>query len=256
MTSHGSRCARRTLPACRSVASSTSLGEGRGSSSKRRRPVLYQPGIGPSGRVRDRLVRPVSRHGSERAEGVRRCGRAPETAEQPGDDDILFRLGQLAERRSRFAALQQHRVEVLIGFEQAHGRVTIPEAQRLDLVLAFHVRHPELEDRAGSVAAHGGRDPRAAHLVAVEWGSQRQRPPVLQLADGVGSCSSQARRSGVPRHVAASRSGMISVTYHVLLSMVRTMVGGDFADIFCDWLYLGCIISDLHVPLLWSDHLI
>jgi argininosuccinate synthase len=76
-------------------------------------------------------------------------------------------------------------VEVVIGFEQAHGWITIPEAQCLDLVLPFHMRHSEFEDGAGPACAHGGRYPSAAHLGAVEWGSERQRPLVLQLADGV-----------------------------------------------------------------------
>ena len=66
---------------------------------------------------------------------------APETAEQPGNDHILFRLREVAERRAGFASLQQHRVEGGIGVKQADGRIAIPEAQSLDLVDAFQVRH-------------------------------------------------------------------------------------------------------------------
>jgi hypothetical protein len=45
---------------------------------------------------------------------------APETTEEPCDKDILFRLWQMAQHRSRFATLKQHRIEIVIGFEQAY----------------------------------------------------------------------------------------------------------------------------------------
>jgi len=116
----------------------------------------------------------MSRHCSERAEGMRHGWQAPETAQEPSQDDILFRLRQTPEHRSRFAPLKQHRVEGIIRFEQTYRWVTIPKAECVDLVLPFHMRHPELEDGAGSITAHGRRDPRAAHLIAVKWGSKHQ----------------------------------------------------------------------------------
>src|SRR5216684_5440420 len=124
----------------------------------------------------------MSGHRGKRTEWMWCRWLAPEPAEQAGDDDILFELWQLAERRARFAPLQQHRVEVGIEFEQPHGRVTIPEAEGLELVRRFHMRHTEFQHGASAVATHGGRHPRAAPIAAVEGGPQRQGPPVLQLA--------------------------------------------------------------------------
>ena len=105
---------------------------------------------------------------------MRCCGPSPQTAEQAGKDDILFRLWQLAERMTRFAPLQQHGVEIGVGFEQPHYRVAIPEPQPVELVSRFHVGHSEFEDSAGAVATRGRRHPRARPIAALEGDSQRQ----------------------------------------------------------------------------------
>src|SRR4029079_8480445 len=50
----------------------------------------------------------------------------------------------------------------------------------------LHVRHAELEHRAGAVASDGWSDPGATDLVVGEWRIQRQRPSALKFADGGG----------------------------------------------------------------------
>src|SRR4051794_13620642 len=99
---------------------------------------LDQPCVSPSGSVRLRLARPLSRHQSVRTEGVGLRWHAPEPAEQPGDNDILVRLWQTAEWRSRLAALKQHRVEIVVRCQELHHWIAVPEAECLDLVLRFH----------------------------------------------------------------------------------------------------------------------
>jgi hypothetical protein len=76
---------------------------------------------------------------------VRRHGRPPQAPQHLSDDDILLELRQRTERRPRLAALQEHRPEGVISFEHSRRRVTIPEAQSVDLVLALHVRQSELQ---------------------------------------------------------------------------------------------------------------
>jgi hypothetical protein len=81
---------------------------------------------------------------------------------------ILFGLRQVPECDTRLARLQKHRIEIGIGIEQAYRGVTIPETQPLQFVRSFHMRHAELEHGAGTIAAHGRRDPRAAYFAAVK----------------------------------------------------------------------------------------
>ena len=72
ITSHGFRSERRTFPACRSVANSTSFMRAvRGNSSKRQT-VTDQPGVGPTSHIGQRLPAPTLRHGRQRSKGVQR----------------------------------------------------------------------------------------------------------------------------------------------------------------------------------------
>jgi hypothetical protein len=113
----------------------------------------------------------MSSHFSQRTKGVWFHWFAPETAEKPSDDNILFRLSQLMKRCSRLTSLKQQCIEVFIRIEQVHCWVTSPEPQGLNFVLPLHVWHAELENGRGSVATHRGCDPSATH-VTVEWHAQ------------------------------------------------------------------------------------
>jgi hypothetical protein len=141
-----------------------------------------QTGVTPSVSRADRFLCPMRGHCGERTEGMRRHWGAPETTKQPGDDDILVGFRQIPERRPRFATFQQQRIDVRVRLEQAHGRVTIPEAQPLELVCRFHVRHSKLEHDGRAVAADRGRDPPRTCL-AIPRRSERERPPALQFPD-------------------------------------------------------------------------
>src|SRR4029434_3018473 len=138
---------------------------------------LDEPSIRPLMHSRNGLVCPILRHRREWTEGMRRRWPAPNAAEQPGYDDILFALWQFTECAPRLTLLQQHGVKIDIGFEQAHRRVTVPEAQCLDLVCPFKMGHAEFKYGAGAVSASDRRYPGAAHVTAVERGSHRERPP-------------------------------------------------------------------------------
>ena len=72
---------------------------------------------------------------------------------------VLLGLWQLAQRCPRFATFQQQRVELGVGVEHTHGRLTIPKTESRDLVRAFQMRHTELEYGARPVTAHDRCDP-------------------------------------------------------------------------------------------------
>ena len=90
----------------------------------------------------------------------------PHQAEEIGDDDIRFFIGQLAKRGARLAAFEHYRMETGVGLEEPDGGAAVPESETVDLVLGFHVWHAELQHSACAVAADRRRNPRAGGMVA------------------------------------------------------------------------------------------
>jgi hypothetical protein len=109
--------------------------------------------------------------------------RSPEPIEQPPDHQILFGFRQRTQCRPRLATLQKHGVEAVVGFQEPHGWVSVPETQTLDLVRALHVRHAKLQYRGHAVLTHRRRNPGAAHFCAVERRPERYRPATLQISE-------------------------------------------------------------------------
>ena len=84
---------------------------------------------------------------SWRAAGRRAAHRWPPHArEEPRDNAILLALGLASQPGPRLAPFEQHRPELIVGLEQPHDGVAVPEPQALNLVLALHVRHAELQN--------------------------------------------------------------------------------------------------------------
>ena len=73
---------------------------------------------------------------------------------------------------------------LIVGLKDSHRRVSVPEAQPLEFVLAFHVRHGELQYRGGPVRERHRRYPRATQLLVVERRAERQRPSAFQVSQG------------------------------------------------------------------------
>jgi hypothetical protein len=110
--------------------------------------VFDKNGIGPSRGRCSGLPCPIDRHRSKWSEGVRCRWPTPQTTEQSRNDDILLKRRQTAKCCTGFAPLKEHGIESGIRVEQAHGWVTIPEAETLQFVRPFHVRDAEFEDSA------------------------------------------------------------------------------------------------------------
>ena len=94
ITSHGSRLAASTLPACRSVHSSVSWVALDGQLAKEGHTVARQAAIevsGPPGFLVE-LRRPQIAEGLKRPEGAIGRWLPPESLQQAGDDQILIRL--------------------------------------------------------------------------------------------------------------------------------------------------------------------
>ena len=113
---------------------------------------------------------------------------------------ILLGLRQRAQQRPRLAALEEHGAEIVVGVEEPDRGITIPEPQALDLLLALHVRHAELQHCGRPGRQRHRCDPRATRLVALEWDSERQGPSLFQGAEGIGEPSEPG---GALREVAA-----------------------------------------------------
>ena len=141
--------------------------------------------VGPLLGLDQRFVAPIRSHVRERPERVRRGWRAPEPTEKLRDHEILLGFWDRAQNRTRHAALKQHGAKVVVRFKQLHGRISVPEAQAMDLVLTFHVRHPELQDCGAPVGPQSWGHPCATHLFTIERRAKRERPPVLQIAQSV-----------------------------------------------------------------------
>ena len=81
----------------------------------------------------------------------------------------------------------------VVAVEKSHGRVAIPEAERMDFVHSFHVRHGELQYRSSAVREQDGRYARATNFGSVEWRIDRQRPSALQVSQRAGQSVEPSR---------------------------------------------------------------
>ena len=124
--------------------------------------------------------------------GCRR--RAPKATEKPSDYQILFGFRQRAQRCPWLRAFQQHCAQLVVGVQEPYRWISIPEAQPLDFVFRFEVRHAELQYGGGSVRTRHRRHPRASRLLVGP--AENQRPSVLDVSYGVGQSAEPCRALG------------------------------------------------------------
>lgn len=72
---------------------------------------------------------------------------------------------------------------LFICFEQVDGRIAIKKPKCCYLVFRFHVRNTDFENSMSAVCSRGRSNPRAAHILAVEWRPGSDRPSGCQLID-------------------------------------------------------------------------
>src|SRR3569833_2781152 len=84
------------------------------------------------------------------------------------------------------ATLQKHRSKLIGGLEQSHSWIAVPEAQSLDLVIRFNVRHTDLEYSKPAARECNRRYPRTGHAFVDEGGTHFQRPSTLQVPYSAG----------------------------------------------------------------------
>src|SRR5580698_1068831 len=104
------------------------------------------------------LFAPVGGKRGEWAERARLCSLTRETREKSRDDLVLLGERQFAERGSGVAAFEEHRIECGVGFQELNGGMAGPDAEAVDFVSRFEVRHADFEDGGGTVRALCGRD--------------------------------------------------------------------------------------------------
>jgi hypothetical protein len=124
---------------------------------------------------------------------MRHDGWPPHATEKPRDYAILLERRHAPERRSWLTPLEQQRTAAIICFKEPHGRITIPEPKARNLVLALHVRHGDLQHGVRPAGEHHRRHPGAAHLVAVEWNAEPERPSSFQIAYDIRKSSEPCR---------------------------------------------------------------
>src|ERR1017187_6297630 len=105
---------------------------------------------------------------------VRCRWRPPEPTKNSGNHHVLIGLRQFAQRRSWFTTLQEHSTSTIIRKKYSYRRVPVPEAQPLQFMLRFHMRHRDLQYRRRPVDEPCGCDPRATDIFGVEGGFQHQ----------------------------------------------------------------------------------
>ena len=139
---------------------------------------LVEQAAGPRGRgrrsARGRLLgeasRPARARSSRRAAGTgaARPARRHSRRRRPA---ITTSCSGSGSSRSAVPGSQRSRsiaFALAVELEQPHGRIAVPEAEAVALVLALHVRHPELQHRPRPVGARDRRDPGGAHLDPVD----------------------------------------------------------------------------------------
>lgn len=119
----------------------------------------------------------------------------PQTAQQPGDDEVLLGFGKSLQGRARPAPLQEqgdgHGVDFGHGV-QHYGAIAGPDPQTVGLVLGLRVAPKHLYHQILTVAGHWGHPRRLPP--GLERFSDADRPVRLQIPD----------RGGQPREPALS----------------------------------------------------
>ena len=142
---------------------------------------------------------------------------APEAAQQPCNHQILLGLREGTQPRSRLATFQEHGPKLIVGLEESHRRISVPEPQPMDFVLAFQMRHANLQYRGGPVRERHRRYPRATYLFVIERRTKRQRPSPRQISQGVRQPVEPCR--ALRRHAAVSREPLRNI--HWLRSLAH-----------------------------------
>jgi hypothetical protein len=103
--------------------------------------------------------------------------------------------------RSELAALKEHGFEVVVSFEKANSRITIPEAQTRNFVLSLHIGHAELQDRGRPVLSRAGATHAALTSAQSNGSSSESAQPCSRLFTMAGTL---ARPNGSFRSAAAA----------------------------------------------------
>src|SRR6185295_501452 len=102
----------------------------------------------------------------------------------PRDHDILFRFRQGSQHRAWLAALEEHGAQLNVGFKKPDSRISVPEAQAMDLMLALKMGHAGFHYGRRPVCPQHWRNPGTAHFRAVEWSTAAYRPSALEFSEG------------------------------------------------------------------------
>ena len=99
---------------------------------------------------------------------------------------ILFRFRKGTKAGSRLATFEKHCSEFFICIEKTHGRISIPEAQSVNLVPILHVWHANLHDGWASVGQSYSCNPSTTYFVIDERLTECKGPSLLKLPHGGG----------------------------------------------------------------------
>ena len=183
ITSQGSRRARRTFPACRSVASSTSFGDVRSSSLNSSRPSWTSPGSVQ----RSAEANVSSLQYAVSADSVRNLCPDPGGRHNRLSSRAIIGSCSASDRLRnvgpRLAALKEHGTQTIVSFKEPYGWIAIPETQTGDLILTLHVRHTKFQYRGRSIGKRRRCHPRAAPILSIERTADSKRPSLLQISD-------------------------------------------------------------------------
>ena len=223
MSSHGRRSPDSTLPACRSVNSSTSVGPVRDSSRNSASPSRASPASSRSGSAAEPRLgvhHPVVGHHRQRTERVvRRQVDGPDRPEQVGDDDMLLGLGASAQLGPGTAPLEQHRGGVGVAVRPTSGpggarcsntctstAPRPPSAASPSASCSASVCVPRhLEHDLASVAVRCPARPTSSCRPARTARRGRSSQRAVSSSTRSGSAASHAARAGPPTSVEACR---------------------------------------------------
>src|SRR5215470_9871913 len=112
--------------------------------------------------------------------------RAPQSMQQPPNHGILLVIFESAQGCTGPAPLQEHGAELVVGLQEAHGWVAIPEAQASNLVGCLHGGHTNLENGGCPVRRHDGHHIGTSSGLTVELHVPCQIPSTQKFIDQTG----------------------------------------------------------------------
>jgi hypothetical protein len=154
---------------------------------------------------------------------VRRPYRPPQATQELRDHDTLLGIRECAQCCTWLAPLQEYGTEIVVCCKEPHSWITIPKPQTIDLMLTFHMGHPEFQHCGRAIRECGGRNPGATYLLVVEWRPQLERPSPFKVTQDIG-------QSGKPRNTvrdvaAGNREPLGSLEHHTsILGRARLCV--------------------------------